>query len=157
MLRLQPKQLSLYSSLYDRIPENHILKSINNAVDFSFVNKLLEKSYCKCFGRPAKEPEMMTKLCVLQNLYSLSDERVIAETAVNLAYMWFIGLNPEDELPDPSLLAKFRTQRLKDTSLDDIIQEIVRQCVEKGIISDTGMSVDATHTEANTKKKFLKE
>lgn len=34
------------------------------------------------------------------------------------------------ELPDASLLAKFRTQRLKDTSVDDIITEVVRQCVE---------------------------
>ncbi|WP_094605916.1 transposase [Sporomusa silvacetica] len=27
--------------------------------------------------------------------------------------MWFIGINPDEELPDASLLAKFRTQRLK--------------------------------------------
>lgn len=41
-------------------------------------------------------------------------------------------LNPEEELPDPSLLAKFRTQRMKEVTLDDVMSEIVRQCVEKG-------------------------
>ena len=56
MLKSEPKQLSLYSILYNRIPQNHILKLINDAVDFKFINKLLEESYCKYYGRPAKEP-----------------------------------------------------------------------------------------------------
>ena len=57
MLRsYETKQLSLYSELYHRIPENHILKLINSAISFKFVNELLEKSYCKGFGRPAKAP-----------------------------------------------------------------------------------------------------
>ncbi|WP_430351276.1 transposase [Thermoanaerobacterium thermosaccharolyticum] len=29
-------------------------------------------SYCKYYGRPAKEPEMMAKILILQYLYSLS-------------------------------------------------------------------------------------
>jgi len=153
MLKNEPKQLSLYSILYNRIPENHILKMINNVVDFSFINKLLEKSYCKYYGRPAKEPELMIRLLVLQYLYNLSDVQVIEEASLNLAYMWFLGINPEDELPHPSLLAKFRVLRLKETSIDDIIKEVVRQCIDKGIIKGTGISIDATHTEANTVKK----
>ena len=50
------KQLNIYSTLYRNIPEKHILKSINSAISFDFVNKLLEDRYCKNFGRPAKEP-----------------------------------------------------------------------------------------------------
>ncbi|HHY12374.1 MAG TPA: hypothetical protein GX529_07065 [Firmicutes bacterium] len=49
-------------------------------------------------------------------------------------------------MPDPSLLAKFRTQRLKEYNLDDIIAEIVCQCVEKGLIKGSGLSIDTTHT-----------
>jgi len=122
-------------------------------LNFSFVNELLEDSYCKYYGRPAKEPEMMAKLLILQYLYNLSDVRVIEDTTVNLAYMWFIGVNPEEELPDPSLLAKFRTQRLGETTLDEIMKEMVRQCVDKGIIKGQSISIDATHTQANTIKK----
>jgi len=97
-------------------------------VDFSFINELLENSYCKEFGRPAKEPEMMCKLLFLQHIYNLSDERVIEEASLNLAYLYFLGVNPEDSLPDKSLLSKFRTQRLQESTLDEIITEIVRQC-----------------------------
>jgi transposase len=152
MLKDKNAQLSIYSVLYSKIPENHILKLIDEAVDFSFINPLLEGSYSKYYGRPAKEPELMVKLLVLQYLYNLSDKDVIIDASLNLAYMYFLGINPEDELPDSSLLSKFRVHRLQDVSLDEIIVEIVNQCVKKGIIKGTGISVDSTHTEANTFK-----
>lgn len=147
------KQLSFCSYLYDKIPEKHLLKRIGKAIDFSFINKVLEDKYCKNFGRPAKEPEMMAKLLFLQYIYNLSDVKVIEESSYNLAYLYFLGLNPEDTLPDPSLLAKFRTQRLDNVTLDAIIMEIVRQCIEKGIIKSDGVSIDTTHIEANCTKK----
>ena len=151
MLHEKSKQLNFYSPLYNRIPENHILKLIDSAISFEFVNKTLEASYCKDFGRPAKEPEMMLRILMLQHLYDLSDDRIIGEINVNLAFMWFIGINPDETLPHPSLLTKFRTMRLKDVMMDDIIVEIVRQCVVSGIIpADNGISVDTTHILANT-------
>ncbi|KGP91094.1 transposase [Pontibacillus chungwhensis BH030062] len=146
----QNKQASLYSILYDKIPENHTLKRINEAIDFSFINDLLEDSYSKYYGRPAKEPELMVKLLVLQYLYDLSDERLIEEASLNLAYLYFLGINPEDELPDPSLLSKFRVHRLGDSLLDEILETINRQCVEKGIIKCSGLTIDTTHTRAHT-------
>ena len=153
MLRANQTQTNFFSVLYDRIPEDHLLKRIAGAVDFSFINELVADSYCATFGRPAKEPELMAKLCILERLYNLSDVKVIEEANCNLAYLWFLGLNPDDPLPDPSLLAKFRTQRLKDITLDEILTEIVRQCVDKGIIKGTTLAVDSTHTEANCKKQ----
>ncbi|MBP1948294.1 transposase, partial [Virgibacillus litoralis] len=155
MLNNDDAQLSIYSVLYNKIPENHMLKLIRDEVDFSFINELLETSYCKYYGRPAKEPELMIKLSVLQYLYNLSDERVIEDASLNLAYMYFLGINPEDSLPHPSLLTKFRKHRLQDVTLDDIMIGIVGQCVKKGIIKDSGITIDTTHTEANTFKAIV--
>ena len=153
MLRENNRQMNFYSVLYERIPEDHLLKRINQAVDFSFINEMVADSYCAHYGRPAKEPEMMAKLCILEKLYNLSDVKIIEEANCNLAYLWFLGLNPDDKLPEASLLAKFRTQRLKDITIDEILSEIVRQCVEKGIIKGTTLAIDSTHTEANCKKQ----
>lgn len=154
MLKIQNgKQLSIFSMLYDRIPENHLLKQINSIMDFSFINNNLKSSYCEHYGRPAKEPEMMCRLLILQELYNLSDEQVIEDAKLNLAYMWFVGVNPDEDLPEASLLSKFRTQRLGSDRLDDILEEIVRQAINKGFIKGTGLSIDATHIAANTIKK----
>jgi len=152
MLKDKDNQLSIYSILYNKIPENHTLKLINSAIDLSFVTKLLEGSYSKTFGRPAKEPELLIRILIIKHLYDLSDVKVIEDASLNLAYMWFLGINPEEDLPDASLLAKFRVHRLQDITLDEIIIEVVRQCVEKGILKDTTISIDATHTAANTFK-----
>ena len=154
MLIPETKQLSFYSLLYNKIPENHILKLINSAISLSFVTELVESSYCKHFGRPAASPEMMIRILILQHLYNLSDEKVIEELQVYLAYMWFIGINPEDLLPNKSLLSKFRTMRLTEANLDDILIEIVRQCIENDIINaENGLAIDTTHILANTTKK----
>ena len=80
---------------------------------------------------PQKKPEMLVKLLILKYLYNLSDVQVINETNINLAYKWFIGLSPEDELPSPSLLAKFRTHKLKGSILSGIFDNITTQCSGK--------------------------
>ena len=153
MLRYESKQSSFHFPLYNKIPENDILKQIKKVVDFSFINGLLEDTYCKNFGRPAKEPALMCKLPFLQAIHNHSDEAVIKRANTDLSYLYFLDLNPEDSLPEKSLLSKFRTQRLGETTLNDIIIEIVRQCLEKGLLDDESVSIDATHVEANTIKK----
>jgi transposase len=152
MLVKKTPQPSFHSSLYAKIPKDHLLRRIADAVDFGFVNELLEDTYCKDLGRPAKEPEMMMKLLLLQRLYGLSDVRVIEHASLDLACLWFLGLNPEDTLPDASLLAKFRTERLGKDTLDVMISKTVAQCIEGGLISATRIGVDTTHTHANTTK-----
>ena len=56
----------------------------------------------------------MAKLLFREYLYNLSDVRVIEEATYNLVFLWFLGLNPDDKLPNASLLAEFRTLRLKE-------------------------------------------
>lgn len=67
--------------------------------------------------------------------------------------MYFLGINPEDELPDPSLLTKFRKDKLEgNLTIDEVMAETIHQCVEKDILEGSGISIDTTHTEANTFK-----
>ncbi|MCT2534277.1 transposase, partial [Aquibacillus koreensis] len=89
----------------------------------------------------------------LQHLYNLSDEKMEVEASLNLAFLYFLGLDPEDTLPDKSLLSKFRKHRLGEDTLDDILTEMVRQCVEGGVLKGKSVSLDATHIMANTIKK----
>ncbi|MCC3356784.1 hypothetical protein [Bacillus sp. REN16] len=40
------KQLSMYSILYNKIPDNHILKVMDEAVDFSFNGLVIYNAQC---------------------------------------------------------------------------------------------------------------
>lgn len=149
------KQLtvSFHAELYILVPENHLLRKIHRMVDFGFIHKLVENSYCKYYGRPANEPELLFRLLFLQILYNLSDERVIEETKVNLAYKWFIGVNPEDALPDASQLSRFRNHRLGASQVEDVLKQVVSQCIDKGLIKSKTIIMDATHTHAATQRQ----
>lgn len=151
----QAKQLSasFHAELYKLIPEDHILRKIHAVVDFSFIQDLVRGSYCEYYGRPANEPELLFRLSFLQIMYNLSDLRVIQDTQVNLAYKWFVGLNPEDPLPDPSQLSRFRNHRLGAGQVDEILKAVVRQCISNGLISSKTLLVDGTHTLANAQKQ----
>ncbi|MHA7581452.1 IS1182 family transposase [Paenibacillus vandeheii] len=144
---------SFHAELYTLVPENHLLRKIHSIVDFGFIHELVENSYCKYYGRPANEPELLFRLLFLQTLYNLSDERVIEETQVNLAYKWFIGVNPEDSLPHPSQLSRFRNHRLGVSQVEDVLKQVVGQCIDKGLIKSKTIIMDATHTHAATQRQ----
>ena len=126
------EQLDLFQQIeYHRIPKNHILLRIDSEISLSFVNELLADKYHMTFGRPAWKPEIMIRIGILQKMYDLSNEAVIDEIAVNRACEYFCHLSPMDELPHPSTLSKFRTMRLDENIMDDILTEIVRQMLDK--------------------------
>jgi transposase len=148
--------LSPYQGLYDVVvPKDNLLRRIKENIDFSFVNPLLRKQYCEHFGRPAKEPEMMFKLMFLKKVYDLSDERLISSAQTDMAYKYFLDLDPEDEMIDPSLLTKFRKTRITEDILEEMLRETIRQTIEKGLIKSTAIIVDSTHTIANARPKTV--
>jgi transposase len=144
---------SFHAELYNLIPQDHLLREINDKVNFGFIHDAVEESYCVYYGRPANEPELLFRLLFIQFLYKLSDERIIQESRVNLAYKWFLGLNPEDPLPDPSQLSRFRNHRLGANHVEKLLDNLVRQCVELKLLSSKALLVDSTHTLANTQNR----
>ena len=148
--------LSPYQGLYDIVvPKDHLLRKIKDNIDFSFVNPMLRKQYCENFGRPAKEPEMMFKLMFLKKLYDLSDERLIGSAQTDMAYKYFLDMDPEDEVIDPSLLTKFRKTRITEDVLEEMLKETIRQAIEKKLIKSTSIIVDSTHTNASVRPKTV--
>lgn len=149
------EQLDLFQHIaYHRIPQNHILIKIDSEISLAFTNELLAEKYNLTFGRPAWKPEIMIRIGILQRMYNLSDESVIDEIAVNRAFEFFCHISPTEALPHASTLCKFRKMRLDENTMDDIMTEIVRQMIEKGVIKkESGILVDSTHIHANTIRK----
>ncbi len=143
-------QFSEHAVLYDMlIPKDHLLRQINDLIDFEFVYKELVDKYCLDNGRMAEDPVRMFKYLLLKAIYTLSDVDVVEHSRYDLSYKYFLGMMPEDDVINPSSLCKFRRMRLKDMDLlDMLINKTVQIAIEKGIIKTGTIIVDATHTAA---------
>jgi transposase len=151
MLKPRSPQASFYGTyLYDRIvPADHLLRKINQVVDFSFIQELVQDRYSADFGRPAEDPEFMLRLCLLQYLYGDSDREVVANARLNLAYKYFLGLAVDEEVPDDSTISYFRAIRLGEAKFRQIFERLVQQCQEKGLITGKRQIIDSTHIIAD--------
>jgi IS5 family transposase len=158
MLRPKSAQTSFYGNhIYDRvIREDHFLKLLNKAVDFSFVNELCQDAYTPDFGRPAYGPEMMFKIIFLQFLYDVSDRRIEEEVNFNLVLKWFTGLAIDESPPDSSSLTRFR-DRLGEELFTNIFNQIVEIAREKGLVSDRLSIVDSTDVKAKVDTFKIKD
>ena len=148
MLVQQTIQFSEYSSLYDLIvPKENLLRKINDLIDFSFIYDELLNKYCTNSGRTAESPVRMFKYLLLKTIYTVSDVDVVERSRYDMSFKYFLDMNPEDGVINPSSLTKFRKLRLKDTDLINLlINKTVTIAIEKGIIRSKSIIVDATHT-----------
>jgi transposase len=151
MLKPRSPQASFYGSyLYDKVvPQDHLLRKINQTVDFSFVNDLVKDRYTPNFGRPAEDPEFMLRLCLLQYLYGDSDRQVIENAAMNLGYKYFLGLAIDEEVPDATTVSYFRAIRLGEEKFRQVFERIVQQCIDKGLVKSKRQIIDSTHIVAD--------
>lgn len=149
MLKIQQEiKFSEHAILYEMlIPKDNKYRLIDELIDFSFIYDELKDKYCPDNGRTAADPIMLFKYLMIKAIENLSDVDVVEHSRYDLSYKRFLGLMPEDDVIDPSLLTKFRRQRLKDVNLlDMLIGKTVGVAMEKGLIKTKTIIVDATHT-----------
>ncbi|MFM7894983.1 MAG: IS1182 family transposase, partial [Flavobacterium sp.] len=94
-----------------------------------------------------ESPVRMFKYLLLKAIYTISDVDVVERSQYDMSFKYFLDMNPEDDVINPSSLTKFRKLRLKDTDLLNLlINKTVTIAIEKGIIRSKSIIVDATHT-----------
>lgn len=151
---------SKYMELYDiLIPKDHVLRKINELVDFSFVMDAVKENYSDSMGREAEDPILMFKYLMLKDMNELSDRDLIKRTMTDMAFKYFLGLAPEEtNLIHPTTLTKFRRLRLKGADLMNLfIAKTLQIAIEKGIDLGKTLIVDATHTRSKYTKKSVED
>lgn len=146
----QPQQ-SLFACvrLEEMIPPDHLLRRIQQAIDFTFIDRLTGPLYSER-GRPSVPPQALVRMMMVGYLYGLTSERRLCqEVQLNLAYRWFCGLGLEDKVPDHSTFSKNRHGRFAGTNLfREMFYEVVRQAQACGLVSGKHLTVDATTVQA---------
>ena len=57
------------------VPEDHFLRKVDRAVDFSFIYDLCAPLYCADNGRPAIDPEILFRMLFVGYLYGINRRR----------------------------------------------------------------------------------
>src|SRR5437016_6283306 len=150
------ESLFYYFRLEDQVPENHLLRLIDKRVSFAFVRETLKASYSET-GRPSIDPELLLRILLIGYLYGITSERkLVEELRMHLAWRWFTGLGFDQEIPHHSTFSKNRHGRFQESKLfEQMFEQIVRQCVEVGLVQGTHLSVDGSFVEANSKESRI--
>lgn len=130
------------------VPKEHYLRRLKETIDFKAMREIVAECYSPDQGRGAIDPVQLFKLSVLQFHYDLSDERVMREAEVNIAFRYFLDLGAGVRVPEASLLSQFRT-RVGAERFAQAFQEILRQARAAGLVRDRLRLKDATHLIAN--------
>lgn len=153
-------------NLEQRVPKDHILRKIQEQIDFDFIYKEVKHTY-GVKGNVSVPPPVILKLMLLLILYNLRSERELMSTlSLRLDWLWFLGYDIEDEIPNHSVLSKARA-RWGVNAFKKFFERILWQCVEAGLVDGNKPFIDSSLIDADASndsvidtqslKKYLKK
>jgi len=148
-----PRQFALQMApaVVPKTPPAQLLGQIAQLVDFRFIRQLAQPFFSE-IGRPSIDAIVMVKMMLIGYLFGIaSDRQLVDDCADRLSFRDFLGYNLDEQLPDHSTFTRWR-QRLGQRFFDDMLHEIVRQCVAHGMKVSGARCVDATAVKAQAGK-----
>ena len=146
----QQSHMFSYLSPETRVRKDHPLRAIRTMVDE--VLRALSPQFDRMYaseGRPSIAPEKLLRAQLLQMLYSIRSERLLMEEIdYSVLFRWFVGLNLDEEVWDPTVFTKNRDRLLEAAVAKQFLVQVVEQARAKGWTSDEHFTVDGTLLEA---------
>ena len=151
--RNENRQMKMcFVTLEELMPLEHFLRDLDRCIDFTFVYDKVETLYSNT-GRPSVDPVKLIKMLLIGYLYGIESERKLEqEIRMNIAYRWFLGIDFDEPVPDHSTISQLRRRKFCGTTVfQDIFDEIVRKCIEAGLVTGKLLLTDSTHIRANAR------
>lgn len=146
--RFQPKLFYHQVNLDQRVPRDHLLRKIEQKIDFDFIYKEVQETYGDN-GNVSIPPPVILKMMLLLILYNVRSERELMETIpMRLDWLWFLGYDIDSEVPDHSVLSKARA-RWGMEAFRSFFERVVWQCVGAGLVDGRKIFVDSSLVDAN--------
>ena len=141
-------------NLEQRIPDNHLLRKIDQFLNFDQIRLHLHSFYSHT-GRPSIDPELMIRMLLVGYCYGIrSERRLCEEIDFNLAYRWFCRLGLEDAIPDHSTFSKNRHGRYRDSDIFRFVFEtVVQRCIEEHLVKAEGFAIDGSLLQADVSRQ----
>jgi transposase len=156
MGQLPPAQNALFYDfcLEQHVPPDHLLRQIDQFLDFDAIRKHLKPFYSHT-GRPSIDPELMIRMLLIGYCYGIhSERRLCEEVSLNLAYRWFCRLGLEKAIPDHSTFSKNRHGRFRKSDLFRCtFDTVVNRCMDEGLVKAEGFAIDASFVRADVARQ----
>lgn len=152
------KDCMILSTLEELVPEEHLVRKLDNCIDFRFIEELVKDLY-SIGGRPSVPPVVLFKLIFINIVFGINSmRRTCEECKVNVAYRWFLGLSIYDDIPNYSTWSQNYIRRYKDSEVfNQIFDTILNQAIEYGFVDMETVFGDGTHQKANANKNKHKD
>src|SRR4030081_687387 len=110
----QQSAMYSYLSCEERVAPDHPLRAVRKVTDrvLAGLSKLFAQMYSE-MGRRSIPPEKLLRALLLQVLYTVRSERMLMEQLdYSLLFRWFVGLDMDDPVWDPTVFSKNRDRLL---------------------------------------------
>jgi len=108
--KIQKKLFYSIINLDKRFRKDHILRKVVKYIDFDFTYKKIKDKY-GIKGNVSVPLPVIIKMMLLLILYNVRSERELMSTIPErLDWLWFLGYDLDDNIPNHSVLSKARTR-----------------------------------------------
>lgn len=141
--------------LYDQVlDQNHFLVRARREIDWEQLSRgfgIVYKGGGE-YGPTPYSPALLLRYLLIPYLFNISEREAEQLVRVHLLAKYFVGLGVDQLPPDHSTLTVFKSRlgKIKGQSVwERLLNRVLKQASEKGIVFGSIQVIDSTHTTAN--------
>jgi transposase len=148
-----------YVTMEQRIAPDHPMRRIRALTDRALAR--LDGDFDGLYsemGRPSIAPERLVRAQLLMVLYSIRSEvQLMEQLNYNLLYRWFVGLEMDDAVWDPTVFSKNRERLIAGQASRKFLLAVVEEAHGEQLLSEEHFTVDGTLIQAWASRRSFKE
>ena len=146
---------------HQKLNERDPLVMLNELIDWEHFRETLQlvrkKQRKNKAGRKPFDGVLMFKALILQHCYNLSDDELEYQIRDRYSFCRFLGLSPEDRIPDARTVWLFREELVKLDLVKSLFNDFELQLEERGYQAKKGQMVDASFVDVPKQRNTRKE
>src|SRR5690606_13293748 len=138
------------------VPQEDFYRKVNQHLELHFLYKATAPYYGR-EGQQSIDPVVFFKILLVGYLNNINSDRALLRyCADSLSIGLFLGYDLDEELPWHSTISRTRQLNGEEVFLS-LFQDILRKCVQKGMVRGKRQCVDSAYIKANASMDSLLE
>jgi transposase len=137
--------------LSEFVPEENLYRRLKGILQLDYLYVRTKPYYGNC-GQKSIDPVVFFKLCLVGYLENIiSDRQLMQHCSMRLDIRYFLNYKLTEPLPWHSTMSRTR-DLLPEALFKEVFEEILRQCINAGLVSGHTQVVDSAPVKANLRQ-----